>query len=104
MVVNIDTKISIFSDPLTFVLHPIATFGMVPFHESFITFLFVHLSVSARGRTHSVVKALTSFRPASGIDVQSLPCGLCCQPNNKADGISPPRTQELSTSRGYPHV
>jgi len=39
-----------------------------------------------------VVKALTPFRPASGIDVQSLPCGLCCQPNNKADGISPTRT------------
>ena len=79
-------------DPLTFVLHSIATFGMVDLNESFITFLFVHLSVSARGRTHSVVKALTSFRPASGIDVQSLPCGLYCQPNNKAAGIAPTRT------------
>ncbi|NET41522.1 hypothetical protein [Okeania sp. SIO2B3] len=92
MIVDTDTKISISSDPLTFVLHPLATFEMVPFHESFITFLFVHLSVSARSLTYLVVKALTPFKPASEIDVQSLLRGLCCQPNNKADGISPPRT------------
>ncbi|MDE5104835.1 MAG: hypothetical protein O4807_18280, partial [Trichodesmium sp. St19_bin2] len=60
--------------------------------ESFITFLFVYLSVFARSLTYLVVKALTSFRPASGIDVQSLPCGLRCQPNNKAVGISPTRS------------
>ena len=92
MIVNITSKMLVFIDPLAFVLHSIATFEMVDLNESFITFLFVHLSVSARGRTHSVVKALTSFRPASGIDVQSLPCGLYCQPNNKAVGITPTRT------------
>ncbi|MDE5073726.1 MAG: hypothetical protein O4806_18460 [Trichodesmium sp. St5_bin8] len=79
-------------DPLTFVLHSITTFGMVISDESFITFLFVYLSVFARSLTYLVVKALTSFRPASGIDVQSLPCGLRCQPNNKAVGISPTRS------------
>ena len=79
-------------DPLTFVLHSLTTFGMVGYYESLITFLFVHLSVFARGLTYLVVKALSPFRPASGIDVQSLPCGLCCQPNNKASGISPLRT------------
>ena len=78
MVVNNLKEIKLSNDPLTFVLHSLAPFGMVLANESFITFLFVHLSVSARGRTHSVVKALTSFRPASGIDVQSLPCGLRC--------------------------
>ena len=36
-------------DPLTFVLHPIATFGMVLHNESLITFLFVHLSAFACG-------------------------------------------------------
>ncbi|MGD1704746.1 hypothetical protein [Dapis sp. BLCC M229] len=78
-------------DPLTFVLHPIATLGMARVYESLITFLFVHLSAFARSLTYLIVKALTPFRPASGIDVQSLPRGLCCQPNNRADGISPPR-------------
>ena len=49
MVVDIfiDMKLSI--DPLTFVLHSIATFGMARFHESLITFLFVHLSAFASG-------------------------------------------------------
>ena len=78
MVVNIEGKISIFIAPLTFVLHSIAPFGMVLGNESFITFLFVHLSASARNLTFLVVKASTPFRPASGIDVQSLPRGLCC--------------------------
>ncbi len=36
-------------DPLTFVLHSIATLGMVSCNESLITFLFVHLSTFARG-------------------------------------------------------
>ena len=49
MVVDIDTLISMSINPLTFVLHPIATFGMVRPHESFITFLFVHLSTFACG-------------------------------------------------------
>ncbi len=40
-------KLSI--DPLTFVLHSIATFEMVFSNESFITFLFVHLSAFACG-------------------------------------------------------
>ncbi|ABG49887.1 hypothetical protein Tery_0427 [Trichodesmium erythraeum IMS101] len=78
--------------PWLIALHPTATFGMVPGYGSFLTFLFVHLSISARSLTLLVVKALTPFRPASGIDVQSLPCGLRCQPNNKADGISPSRS------------
>ncbi|MDE5079616.1 MAG: hypothetical protein O4751_15630 [Trichodesmium sp. St2_bin6] len=65
---------------------------MVRSYESLITFLFVHLSVSARSLTYLVVKALTPFRPASRIDVQSLPCDLRCQPNNKAVGISPTRS------------
>ena len=78
MVVNIEGKISIFIAPLTFVLHSIATFGVVFFDESLFTFLCVHLSASARSLTYMVVKALTPFRPASGIDVQSLPRGLCC--------------------------
>ena len=78
MVVNIDLGIPISIDPLTFVQHSIAPFGMVLNNESLITFLFVHLSVSARNLTFLVVKASTPFRPASGIDVQSLPRGLCC--------------------------
>ena len=77
-------SIRLSKDPLTFVLHPIATFGMVYSNESLITFLFVHLSASARSLTYMVVKALTPFRPASRIDVQSLPRGLCFLPNNKA--------------------
>ena len=84
MIVNISSKMLVFIDPLAFVLHSIATFGMVDLNESFITFLFVHLSVSARGLTYLGVKALTPFRPASRIDVQSLPRGLCFLPNNKA--------------------
>ena len=36
-------------DPLTFVLHSIATFGVVVFYESLIAFLFVHLSTFACG-------------------------------------------------------
>jgi hypothetical protein len=90
MVADIALKMAISKDPLTFVLHPIATFGMVKYHESFITFLFVHLSVFASG----IVPGnwyCPAFRPASRIDVQSLPCGLSCQPNNEADEISPPR-------------
>ena len=92
MVVDIDSYISIPINPLTFVLHSIATFGMAIFYESFITFLFVHLSVSARNLTYLIVKALTPFKPASRVDVQSLPCGLCCQPNNRVVGIAPTRT------------
>ena len=49
MVVDINKRISMSIGPLTFVLHPIATFGMVLNNESLITFLFVHLSTSARG-------------------------------------------------------
>ena len=49
MIVNISKAILMFVDPLTFVLHPIATFGMVRPHGSFITFLFVHLSAFACG-------------------------------------------------------
>ena len=77
-------------DPLAFALHPIATFGMAQSYESLITFLFVHLSAFACG----IVPGnwyFPAFKPASEIDVQSLLRGLCCQPNNKADGISPPR-------------
>ena len=84
MVVNNLKEIRLSNDPLTFVLHSLAPFGMVLANESFITFLFVHLSVSARGPTYLEVKALTPFRPASRIDVQSLPRGLCFLPNNKA--------------------
>ena len=91
MIVGIPAEIGVPRDPLTFVLHSIATFGMVIYHESLITFLFVHLSTFARNLTYLVVKALTPFRPASEIDVQSLLRGLCCQPNNRADGISPSR-------------
>ncbi|MDE5077055.1 MAG: hypothetical protein O4751_01815 [Trichodesmium sp. St2_bin6] len=92
MVVDNSLNTLLSKDPLTFGLQPIAIFGMNECYESLITFLFVHLSVSARILTYLIVKALSPFKPASGIDVQSLPCGLCCQPNNKADGISPPRT------------
>ena len=84
MIVNISSKMLVFIAPLAFVRHSIATFGMVDLNESFITFLFVHLSVSARGLTYLGVKALTPFRPASRIDVQSLSRGLCFLPNNKA--------------------
>ena len=55
--------------PLIFVLHPIATFEMVVQNKCLITFLFVHLSVSPRSLTHLLVRALTPFRPASGIDI-----------------------------------
>ncbi len=51
MVVDTDCYISVSIDPLTFVLHPVATFEMVTLHESLFTFLFVHLSVFARGLT-----------------------------------------------------
>ena len=91
MAVNNLKEIKLSNDPLTFVLHSLAPFGMVLANESFITFLFVHLSAFARSLTYLIVKALTPFRPASPIDVQSLQCGLCCQPNNRVDGISPPR-------------
>ena len=36
-------------DPLTFVLHSIATLGMVIYNESLNAFLFVHLSAFANG-------------------------------------------------------
>ena len=49
MVVDIGQIIPMPSDPLTFVLHSIATFGMVLNNESLITFLFVHLSTFACG-------------------------------------------------------
>ena len=91
MVVDSSATIGLSIDPLTFVLHSIVTFGMVDNDESLITFLFVHLSVSASG----IVPGnwyFSAFRPASEIDVQSLLRGLRCQPNNKADGISPSRT------------
>ncbi|NEP82172.1 MAG: hypothetical protein F6K39_30915 [Okeania sp. SIO3B3] len=90
MVVDNSEIIKLSIDPLTFVLHPIVTFGMVSCNESLITFLLVHLSASACG----IVPGnwyFPAFRPASEIDVQSLLRGLCCQPNNRADGISPPR-------------
>ena len=92
MVVNNSTQIELSIDPLNFrpIFH--SYLWNFPNNESLITFLFVHLSVSARNLTYLIVKALTPFKPASRVDVQSLPCGLCCQPNNKADGISPPRT------------
>ena len=43
MVVDNIKAIILSIDPLTFVLHSIATFGVVSINESFITFLFVHL-------------------------------------------------------------
>ena len=51
MVVNISQSTPMFMDPLTFVLHSTATFGIVCIDESFITFLFVLLSASARSLT-----------------------------------------------------
>jgi hypothetical protein len=51
MVADKATEMSLSIDPLTFVLHPIAAFGMVIIDGSFITFLFVHLSVFASGLT-----------------------------------------------------
>ena len=92
MVVDINQWIFMPIIPLTFVLHSTATFGMVLYDGSLITFLFVHLLASAKSLSYLLIETLTSFRPASQIDVQSLPCGLCCQPNNKADRISPSRT------------
>ena len=91
MIVDINNEIFMSIDPLTFVLHSIVTFGVAIFNDSLITFLFVHLSAFAS----SIVPGnwyCPTFRPASGIDVQSLPCGLCCQPNNKVVGISPTRS------------
>ena len=49
MVVDNFNIIKLPIDPLTFVLHPIATFGTVNSYESLITFLFVHLSAFASG-------------------------------------------------------
>ena len=49
MVVDNFATMKLSKDPLTFVLHLIATFGMALINESLITFLFVHLSVFARG-------------------------------------------------------
>ena len=51
MVVDINQWIFMPIIPLTFVLHSTATFGIVCIDESFITFLFVHLSASARSLT-----------------------------------------------------
>ncbi|MCL2929133.1 MAG: hypothetical protein O4861_20840 [Trichodesmium sp. St16_bin4-tuft] len=34
---------------------------------------------------------LPAFKPALGIDVQSLPYGLCCQPNNRVVEITSTR-------------
>ncbi len=65
MVVDNLIQIRLSIDPLTFVLHSIATFEVVYDHESLITFLFVHLSAFARSLSYLVVKALTPFRPAS---------------------------------------
>jgi hypothetical protein len=92
MVVDIDIAMSISIDPLTLVLYYLYNFEIGVGNESLITFLFVHLLASAKSLSYLLIETLTSFRPASQIDVQSLPCGLCCQPNNKADGISPSRT------------
>ena len=83
MVVDNFLLIELSIDPLTFVLHSIATFGMAIFYESFITFLFVHLSVSASGIVIGNYY-LPAFKPASEIDVQSLLRGLCFLPNNEA--------------------
>ena len=83
MVVDIIELIIMSINPLTFVLHPIATFGMVCGNESFITFLFVHLSVSASGIFVGNYY-LPAFKPASEIDVQSLLRDLCFLPSNKA--------------------
>ena len=90
MVADNNNNILLSIDPLTFVLHPLAIFEMVTCNESFITFLFVHLSVSASGIIIGNYY-LPAFKPASEIDVQSLLRGLCCQPNNEAVGISPTR-------------
>ena len=49
MVVDIVPNITISIDPLTFVLHPIATFEVDRRNESLITFVFVHLSAFAWG-------------------------------------------------------
>ena len=49
MVVDINQWIFMPIIPLTFVLHSTATFGMVLYDGSLITFLFVHLSTFARG-------------------------------------------------------
>lgn len=48
MVVGIYGTIHIPINPLADVLHSIATFGMVQFDESFITFLFVHWSADTQ--------------------------------------------------------
>jgi len=53
MVVDNLKEIRLSIDPLTFVLHSLAPFGMVVFYESLITFLFVHLSAFARSLTHA---------------------------------------------------
>ncbi len=91
MAADIDRNISISKDPLTYVLHPIATLGMVSYNESFD-----YLPISSTCQPLLAVSFLgnwyfPAFKPASEIDVQSLLRGLCCQPNNRADGISPPR-------------
>ena len=49
MVVDSVCGITLSIDPLIFILHSIATFGMASLDESLIAFLFVHLSVSASG-------------------------------------------------------
>ncbi len=49
MVVDTDSDMPASTDPLTFVLHSIATFGMDNVDGSLITFLFVHLSAFACG-------------------------------------------------------
>ncbi len=84
MVVDNLGNISLSIDPLTSVLHSMATFGMARISESLITFLFVHLSAFACG----IVPGnwyFPAFKPASEIDVQSLLRGLCFLPNNRAE-------------------
>ena len=83
-------KIRLSIDPLTFVLHPIATLGMVSYHESLITSYSSTcqplLAVSFLGNWY-----FPAFKPASEIDVQSLLRGLCFLPRQRGGGISPLR-------------
>ena len=84
MVVDNFLLIELSIDPLTFVLHSIATLGMVIYNESLNAFLFVHLSAFANG----IVPGnwyCPVFRPASEIDVHSLLRGCLLYTSDAAD-------------------
>ena len=84
MVVDNSLSIGLSIDPLTFVLHSIATFGVILYDESLITFgvrPLVSLCLQYRSSVTGIFPLLDQLHQ---FDVQSYQCGLCFLPNNGA--------------------